>query len=261
MENKLSKMVLVLEYDGTEYCGFQFQAIGNTVQAELEKALAKLTSESRRIVGASRTDSGVHAEGQVASFFTASSLKLEAYVRGLNYYLPRDIAVKEVYKVNQGFSVQREAISREYRYRIWNSDHRSPLHRQFYFEAPGKLREELMDEAAQMLVGEHDLASFVTEIKRSVVKSTVKRVLRVQVAREGALVVFDIEAKSFLPHQVRNTVGCLVRVGQGKLGKEQFRELLEARKPGLAGPTAPARGLTLMKVNYPKPLGEYHEDL
>ena len=112
-----------------------------------------------------------------------------------------------------------------------------------------------------MLIGKHDLASFVTEFNQSSVKSTIRTVYNAQVEREGDLVVFDMIAKSFLPHQVRNTVGTLIRVGLGKIDLNDFKNIMEAKKPGLAGPTVPAQGLFLMKVNYPHPLGDYDEDL
>jgi tRNA pseudouridine38-40 synthase len=213
------------------------------------------------VAGASRTDSGVHAAGQVASFLTGSKLKPEDYVNGLNHYLPQDVAVNEAYKVNTGFSVQRAAISREYSYYIWNRPTRSPLRADYFCHVKGELNAQSMNEAAQALVGEHDLASFVTEIRKSIVKSTVRRVFQAQAERKGDLVEFNIVARSFLPHQVRNTIGSLIRVGLGKLTTADFINIMEAKKPGLAGPTAPAQGLTLIRVNYPRPLGEYHEDL
>jgi tRNA pseudouridine38-40 synthase len=261
LENNLSKVVLVLEYDGSNYCGFQYQENAVTIQAEIEKALLKLTGESLRVVGASRTDSGVHARGQVVSFRTRSKLNHHNYIGGLNFYLPQDIAVNEAYKVNNGFSVQHQAVSREYGYLIINRPARSPLQRNCAYHVGVELNTTAMDRAAQELVGEHDLASFVTEIKQSSVKSTVKRVIRACVGRNGEEVTFDITANSFLPHQVRNTVGTLIRVGLGKLSLDEFVKIMEAKKPGLGGPTAPAQGLTLIKVNYPRPLGEYHENL
>ncbi len=112
-----------------------------------------------------------------------------------------------------------------------------------------------------MLIGEHDLASFVTELSQSTIKSTLRTVYTARVERKGDLVIFDMMAKSFLPHQVRNTVGTLIRVGLGKINIDDFKTIMEAKKPGLAGPTVPAQGLYLMKVNYPHPLGDYNEDL
>jgi tRNA pseudouridine38-40 synthase len=254
-------MVLVLEYEGTNYCGFQYQTNVPTVQNEIEKALFKLTGEIMRIVAASRTDTGVHARGQVLSFRTVSSLRPETYIKGLNYYLPPDIAVKESYQVKDGFHVQRDAISREYSYWILNSPTRSPLCRNYTCQVGRELDLEAMNQAGQTLIGEHDLVSFVTEISQSTIKSTVTKVYAARAEREADLVIFNIRAKSFLPHQVRNTVGTLIRVGLGKLNIADFIKIMEAKRPGLAGPTVPAQGLFLMRVNYPRPLGDYYEDL
>jgi tRNA pseudouridine38-40 synthase len=261
VNNDLKKIVLVVEYDGTEYCGFQYQINDPTIQDELEKAVRKLTGEKLRIAASSRTDSGVHARGQVVCFRTSSGLGTETFVKGLNYYLPQDIAVKESYKVDNGFNVQSEAVSREYRYIIYNGSVRSPLNRRFTLHVDGELDIEAMNGACGLMIGKNDMASFVTELKESTVKTTFRTIYKAQVYRDKALVVFEIEAKSFLPHQVRNTVGALIRVGQGKLSVSDFKDIMEAKKPGLAGPTVPATGLYLEKVNYPRPLGDYYEDL
>jgi tRNA pseudouridine38-40 synthase len=256
-----NKIVLVLEYEGTQYCGFQYQENAPTVQDEIEKALVKLTGEQIRVVSASRTDTGVHAKGQVVCFRTNSVLEIAAFKNGLNHYLPEDIAVKVAYKVNQKFNVQLDAVSREYRYFIFNSPARSPFKRRFTYQVCGELDIEEMNKAGQALIGEHDLASFVTDFSQSNIKSTLRKVYKAELKRDGDLVIFDIVARSFLPHQVRNTVGTLIRVGLGKISVDDFQTIMEAKKPGLAGPNVPAQGLYLMQVNYPRPLGEYDEDL
>jgi tRNA pseudouridine38-40 synthase len=257
----LDKIVLVLEYEGTNYCGFQFQTNAPTVQDEIEKALFKLTGENIRVVSASRTDTGVHARGQVVSFRTNSAIGTSAFKNGLNHYLPDDIAVKETYKVNQQFNVQLDAISREYKYFVFNCPTRSPFERENSYQVSGKLNIEEMNRASQALVGEHDLASFVSDFSESNIKSTFRTVYKAQLRRDGDLIIFDIVARSFLPHQVRNTVGSLIRVGLGKISVDDFQTIMEAKKPGSAGPKVPAQGLYLMQVNYPRPLGEYDEDL
>jgi tRNA pseudouridine38-40 synthase len=261
LSDNLAKMVLVLEYEGTHYCGFQFQINGPTVQDEIEKALLKLTDEKVRVVAASRTDAGVHAKGQVASFRTGSGLKPETFINGLNYYLPQDIAVKACYQVNNKFSVQRDALSRQYSYWIFNSPGRSPLKRNWTYQVGEELNLEAMNQASQLLVGELDLASFITGFSDSAIRGTLRRVYAAGIENKGDLVIFNITAKSFLPHQVRNTVGTLLRVGLGKISVVDFEALIKAKKPGLAGPTVPARGLFLVRVSYPRPLGEYNEDL
>jgi len=247
--------VLVVEYDGTAYCGFQLQAGQPTIQEELEGAITRLSGEKRRVIPASRTDTGVHALGQVVSFRIESSLNAKAFVNGLNYYLPEDIAVRAAYSVPESFYVRKAAVSREYSYFIINSETRSPLERYRAYHVSGDLNVENMNRACEVLIGEHDLASFVTSMEG--VKSTVRRIFKAQVTKEKSLVVFDIVAKSFMPHQVRNTVGLLIRAGLGKVSVKEFYGIVKRKTPGLAKPTAPAHGLCLIKVNYPIPLEEY----
>ena len=247
-----SKVVLVMEYDGTGYYGFQMQASLPTIQGETEKALWKLTGERSRVIAASRTDAGVHAKGQVVSFRTGSSLPLETFINGLNYYLPRDIAVKATHRVSDSFNVRRSALSREYNYYILNSRSRSPIREGFSYLVGGHLDIEAMNQACQALIGEHDFASFASSIGAGI-KNTIRRVYRAEMEKNGESAVFNMVANSFLPHQVRNTVGALIRVGSGKMTVDEFQCIIEAKKPGLAGPTAPACGLCLVRINYPHP--------
>lgn len=248
-----NRIVLVIEYDGTNYHGSQFQANAPTIQGEIEKALKRLTGETIRIKSASRTDAGVHARGQVFSFTTESALPLKSFVEGLNHYLPGDIAVKESFRAAGSFDVRRRAVSREYRYYIINSPTRSPINRGFACRVTGDLDIDAMDRACQALVGVHDFTSFVTSAETARTKRTVRKMYQAGVRREGDMVVLEMTANSFLPHQVRNTAGSLIKVGQGKMTVKEFYEMVEARTPGLAGPTAPADGLYLERVNYPGP--------
>ena len=249
-----------MEYDGTRYHGFQLQAAPPTIQEETEKAIGKLTGERARVISASRTDAGVHARGQVVSFMTRSLLPPQTFVKGMNHHLPEDIAVKAAHKVNNSFNVRRNAISREYSYCILNSSVRSPLKQRFAYLVSGRLDIEAMNRACKCLLGKHDFASFVTRLGGEL-KSTIRDVHRAELRRKGELVIFDIAANSFLPHQVRNTVGSLIRVGLGKMNIEEFYSIMEARMPGLAGPTVPAHGLCLMRVNYPSPVEGGYENL
>jgi tRNA pseudouridine38-40 synthase len=250
--NSVNKIVLVVEYDGRNYRGFQLQANLPTIQAELESAIRKVTGESRRVMAASRTDAGVHATGQVVSFRTKSSLAPQVFIRALNYYLPGDIAAKGACKVDMDFDVRRDAASREYDYSILNSSTRSPLLEGFAYFMPKKLNTRIMNKACKFLEGEHDFASFATALGK--LGSTVRTVHRANVVKKGDVVTYTIIANSFLPHQVRNTIGLLIRVGLGKAGLDEFRQIMDAREVGLAGPTAPAYGLCLTKVNYPSNL-------
>jgi len=250
-----TRIVLVLEYDGTGYYGFQLQANLPTVQGAVEEALYKFTGERIRVAAASRTDTGVHARGQVVSFRSESPHSLKAFINGLNYYLPRDIVVKVAHQVRDSFSVRRGAVSREYHYSILNSLTRSPLRAGFAYFVAGYLDIEAMNRACQALIGEHDFISFASSLEVGL-KSTVRRVSRAEVSQDGDLVVFKMVANAFLPHQIRNTVGALIRVGLGKMSGDEFCSIIVTRRPGLAGPTAPAGGLCLMQVNYPRPFEE-----
>jgi tRNA pseudouridine38-40 synthase len=252
---RTTKVVLVMEYDGTYYHGFQWQSGLPSIQREVETALEKLTGEECRVIAASRTDAGVHAKGQVVSFRTKSSLPTDTFVRGLNHYLPGDIAIKAAYRVSDSFNVRRDAISREYSYHILNSPVRSPMMAAFSYLVTSPLDIEMANRACQALTGEHDLASFAS-CNGARLRNTVKRVFKAELERDGEMVIFNIVANSFLPHQVRNTVGVLIRVSSGKVGVDEFNSIIEARKPGMAGPTVPACGLCLNRINYPSPLGE-----
>jgi tRNA pseudouridine38-40 synthase len=242
-----TRIILVVEYDGTDYHGSQWQKNAPTVQAEIEKALKMLTGEKIRIKMASRTDAGVHARGQVVGFDNDSPIPLHAFIDGLNHFLPDDIAVKEAYRTDSGFDVRRLATSREYQYRILNCSTASPLQQRYSFRVEGEIIIDDMNCACQALIGRHDLASFAAKTQ----KRTVRDVYQAGVTRNGDIITFTMTANSFLPHQVRNTVGALIRVGQGRMTVEEFHRLVEAAEPGLAKPTAPAAGLCLTRVDYP----------
>jgi tRNA pseudouridine38-40 synthase len=248
-----TRIALILEYDGTRYHGSQLQANAPTIQGEIEKALHNLTGEKTRVKAASRTDAGVHAKGQVISFKTKAALPLKTFVEGMNYYLPHDIAIKEAFRVDDSFDVRRSAVSREYKYYILNSPTRSPMRQNFTYRVNGELDVKAMQRACQALVGRHDFASFVSSAETAAKKRTVRNVHKAEIERDGDIIVFNIVANSFLPHQVRNTIGSLIKVGQGKMTVDEFYSMVEAKSPGLAGPTAPAGGLCLMRVNYPGP--------
>jgi len=250
--NSFNKIVLVVEYDGSHYHGFQWQTDSPTIQAELEEAIHKVTAERNRVIAASRTDAGVHAKGQVVSFRTQSVLSPQTFARALNHYLPGDIAIKGACRVGIDFNVRRDALSREYDYYILNGSTRSPLARGFAYLVTGELNIETMNKASRFLEGEHDFASFATSLGK--LRSTVRNVYEAKVTRQDDLVAFHMVANSFLPHQVRNTIGLLIRVGLGKVALEEFHQIMGARTLGLAGPTAPAHGLCLTKVNYPSSL-------
>lgn len=249
------EIALLVEYDGTGYHGFQIQKGVATVQGEIEKALLQLTGERVRLAGASRTDAGVHARGQVVTFRTGSHLSPKTFIKGLNFYLPEDIAIKACCQLKTAFSARRKALSREYRYTLLNSAAPSPLWRRYAHRVTPSLNLQAMGEACRSLVGRHDFAAFAPPLAGS----TVRKVHRAELSREGELVFFDMTANSFLPQQVRRTVGALIEVGTGKMDSEAFPSLLEQSQPGLAGPAAPPHGLCLMKVNYPEGYLDWEE--
>jgi tRNA pseudouridine38-40 synthase len=251
-----SQFVLVVEYNGSGYAGFQLQKSHPTVQGELEKALVKLTGNFCRVYVSSRTDSGVHALGQVVSFKTPSRLQVRDFIGGMNFHLPGDIAVKEAYRVKEGFDVRRRAISRKYRYCILNRGSRSPLVDSHSVLIRGELDLNAMNIACGYLIGKHDFSSFASPTEPLV--STTRRVIKAEVSRQNEtdLVIIEIEANAFLPHQVRNTVGPLIRIGRGQMTPEAIKDIMNAQTIGLAQPTAPAKGLILYKVNYTRELKE-----
>jgi tRNA pseudouridine38-40 synthase len=262
--NWLSKFILLIEYEGTQYHGFQWQVGLPTIQSELEQAIRRFCGQSSRVMAASRTDAGVHAKGQVVSFWAKSTLDTMTIVKALNYYLPGDIAVKAAYRMSDDFNVRRDALSREYHYYILNSNTRSPFSQRYALLVPKTLDIQVMSEACQLLLGEHDFASFASSLDDS--RSTLRNVYEAGIdaltcpfssseRNKQRFVIFHIVANSFLPHQIRSTVGLLIRLGLSKIGIEDFRDIMEARSLGLAGPVAPACGLCLMNINYPTPLG------
>lgn len=180
--DKLTKIVLVVEYNGKGYYGFQWQEGLPTIQDELEKAIYKLTAEHRRIIAACRTDTGVHAKGQVVSFRTNSELPPQTFIKGLNYYLPLDIAVTGAGRLSENFDVRKDAIKREYEYYILNRKSRSPLENDFSYRVAMELNIEDMNKACSLLIGTHDFASFATSWDRK--ETTVRHVYEAKVRKE-----------------------------------------------------------------------------
>ena len=251
------RIALVVEYDGTAYAGSQYQKNAPTIQGELEKALNKLTGERTRLALAGRTDAGVHAKGQVASFRTRAPYEAEVFVRALNAHLPPDIAVRSARQVPLSFQARRQARRRWYRYLIYNGRQRPALRRSYCWHVAQPLDVEAMQGASQHLVGEHDLAAFAAP---SAPARTVRTVYKAEVSRRRSWVMFDIEGNSFLTQQVRRTVGALVQVGLGKQTVEDFRCLLASAQRGAATLAAPPQGLCLMAVEYEGLSGSGHEE-
>ncbi len=201
-----------------------------------------------RVRGAGRTDAGVHARGQVAAFETESTLPQHTLVKALNFYLPLDIVVRNACEVNATFDPRRNALSRWYRYIILNRPTRSPLWRKWAYFVAKELDMDVMRRAAKLLVGEHDFAAFAGT--QGLPENTVCTVSRAGISRQGELVLFDIVANAFLPHQVRHTVGSLIKLGLGKDSIDHFYDLLNYATIGEVAMAAPPCGLYLMEVNY-----------
>lgn len=248
---------LVLEYDGAAFEGWQIQpGDARTVQGALQEAAQKLAVRGEAIVrGSGRTDSGVHAAGQVASLSLETELDADALQRALNGNLPRDAVVLEVEPCDEAFDPRRQAKRKTYLYAVWNGPLRSPLRAARYVHIPHALDLSAMRIAAKELAGEHDFASF--QAAGSAVEHTVRTLHGITIAGEpGGELFFEFEGSGFLRHMVRNLVGTLLEVGQGRREARSMAALLEARDRGQAGPTAPAHGLTLAWVDYESEEGE-----
>lgn len=244
---------LVLEYDGTSFEGWQIQAgDSRTVQGCLLEAAEKISRPGARVRGSGRTDSGVHAEGQVVALALDTTLAPRELLLALNGNLPRDMAVQSVESVTEAFDPRRQATSKLYRYAIWNAPLRSPLREQRWVHIPQALDLTVMREAAKALLGEHDFACL--QASGSGVEQTVRTLMRVEIeGTSGGEIMLQVEGSGFLRHMVRNLAGTLIEVGRGKRAPGSMADLIAGRDRGRAGPTAPARGLTLVWVKYADP--------
>ena len=233
-----------MAYDGTRYAGFQVQANAPTVQAELERALGTLCGEPVRITGAGRTDAGVHASGQVVDFRTKSPLNAADLGRGVNALLPEDIAVSELEPAEESFHSRFSATGRTYEYRIRNASERDPLERlrEHWLTVPLDLA--AMERASEKLLGRHDFSAFAAG------PGGVRTVRKAGWCRDGALLRFEITADAFLRGMVRAIVGTLIWVGRGKVDVDAFAQIVASQDRSRAGPSAPAKGLCLIAVEY-----------
>ncbi|MGQ9779038.1 MAG: tRNA pseudouridine(38-40) synthase TruA [Bacillota bacterium] len=240
---------LTLAYEGTGYLGFQRQKRGPTIQGTLEDCLARLTGERPRVIGAGRTDAGVHALGQVANFRTASRIETHRFVPALNSLLPKDIAVLAAEEVPPEFHARRDAKRKTYTYRLWRPMVRPVFERDRAYHFPRPLDLAAMEAATRLLVGRHDFAVFCSAGSTKV-KTTVRTVFAAGWKEEGPLLSFTVTADGFLYRMVRNMVGTLLQVGLGKHPPEWVEELLALGRRPAAGPAVPACGLFLVRVEY-----------
>jgi tRNA pseudouridine38-40 synthase len=254
---------VTISYDGTDFSGFQRQSNARSVQAEIEAALASVEGRHVTVTGAGRTDSGVHALGQVASFKLERDIAEGDLLRALNAKLPEDVRVLSAELAASGFSARFSARSKMYRYRISNTRVMSPFQRRFAWHVSRALDLDAMNDAARRLLGEHDFASFQGAPSRSernklaanADRDTTRTVTRSvwteePIAGGGRLLTYEVEGTGFLKYMVRALVGTLVEVGDGRRSPASLRDVLESRDRGAAGPTAPPEGLYLVRVDY-----------
>jgi len=238
-----------VEYDGTDFYGFQVQAHKRTVQGELECALEEVTGRAARVTGAGRTDRGVHASGQVVSFEAAWRRELPELQRALNAVLASDVAIRDMGRAPEGFHPRFSASSRTYRYTLWNQKRPSPLARRTAWWVERELDMGLMAQASRSVVGAHDFATFGRPPKG---ENTVRTVYRAEWRQQGAFLTFEIEANAFLYRMVRSLVGMLVLVGWNEISPDRFEEILKALDRSRVKLVAPAQGLCLVQVDYPE---------
>ena len=242
---------LVLEYNGSMFFGFQKQPGQPTIQEVLEKALSGFFDRKMKIAAASgRTDTGVHAEGQVVNFRTSSAHGLKQIQKGLNALLPPPVVVKDIEEVGADFHARYSVRSKVYEYRIWNHPCRSPLVAGRVFHVPHPLNLAGMRRAAKSLTGQHDFRSFTSVSSMKKGSSCVRTIKRCQIKRQGHLILMPVEADGFLYHMIRNMAGTLLEVGRGKRKVEDITAILKAKDRRFAGMTAPSEGLTLIRVTY-----------
>ena len=264
---------LTLAYDGTDYIGWQRQASGTSIQGLLEDALAELEGREVAVAGAGRTDAGVHALGQVASFALERSIDTGTLVRALNAHLPVDVRVLSACEAAASFHARFDARSKTYRYRIWNGDVLNPFERRYVWHVVGSLDVPAMTAAVRLLEGTHDFAAFqgtgsdaATSV-RTIFHSSIQSAIRPSTGSgrpelaegrypQSAMIELTLEGDGFLRHMVRAIVGSLVDVGRGRRDPSWLGDVLASKTRAMAGQTAPAHGLALVSVSYPRVAAE-----
>jgi tRNA pseudouridine38-40 synthase len=255
---------LILSYDGTDLAGWQVQPGRTTVQGALASAIGRLSGENVLPQGSGRTDAGVHALAQVASFATASTIPVENWMKALNDILPPSIRVLEVTEAAPEFHARKSARAKTYRYRIYRGAVCPPFLARYVWHYPYPLEESAMVGAARVVVGEHDFTSFAAvdqervermsaseHIRTTNIRTTnIRTIFASSWTREGEELIYTVRGNGFLHHMVRNLVGTFLLVGKGTVSLEDLRRILDARGRTAAGPTAPASGLYLVEVEY-----------
>ena len=246
----MKRILLRVAYDGTAYCGWQLQPNGNTIEAELNRHLSELFQEEIQVIGASRTDAGVHALGNVAVFDTQARMPGEKVSYALNQRLPEDIVVQSSSEVEPDFHPRHCMSKKTYEYRILNREFPLPMYRNMAYFTYEKLDLEAMKAACQYFLGEQDFKSLCS-IKTQAA-TTVREIYSLTVEEEGPFLLIRVEGNGFLYNMVRIIAGTLLEVGRHRYPPEHVAEILTARDRNKAGPTAPACGLTLVRIDYPQ---------
>jgi len=242
------KYLLLIEYEGTAYHGWQMQTNALSIQEVVEKSLSRILNKPTTVLSSGRTDAGVHSEGLPAHFVAELKMSVSQIQLALNSLLPHDISIREVREVPMAFNARGSAKSKLYRYTILNRDYPSALNFRRSWFIPHELDVAAMQKAAKYLLGEHDFTSF--RAGNCNAKSPVRTMNRVEIIRQDDFLLCEFEGKGFLKHMVRNFVGTLVYVGKKKIPPEKVKTILEARDRKAAGPNAPSHGLCLIKVDY-----------
>lgn len=242
------KYLLLIEYEGTAYHGWQVQINAITIQEVVEKCLSRILNTRTTVLSSGRTDAGVHSEGMPAHFTTESKMSMGEIQLALNSLLPHDISIREVREVPMAFNARGSAKSKLYRYTILNRDYPSALNFRRSWFIPHELDIPAMQKAAEYLLGEHDFTSF--RAGNCNAKSPIRTMKRAEIIQQDDFLHCEFEGKGFLKHMVRNFVGTLVYVGKKKIPPEKVKTILEARDRKAAGPNAPSHGLCLIRVEY-----------
>lgn len=240
---------LTIEYDGSRYKGWQ--RLGDTemtIQSKIEDVISKMTNEKIEIIGSGRTDVGVHALGQVANFKTGSNFTTDYILDYLYKYLPEDIVVKKVEEVDERFHSRYNIVSKKYLYKILNNKYHDPFNRKYIEHIPERLNIDAMKLAASYLVGEYDFASFRSN--KSQKKSSIREIFSIDITKRNNQIDILVHGNGFLHNMVRVIVGTLIEVGIGRMKAEYLQDVLQSKDRKTAGPTAPAKGLFLLDVEY-----------
>lgn len=247
-QNDVKRIKLEVAYDGTNYCGWQLQPGKPTIEAELNKALSGLFKENIAVIGASRTDSGVHALGNVAVFDTSTRIPADKVCLALNQRLPEDIRIQSSKEVDKDFHPRRVSCVKTYEYRILNRRIAVPTQRYYSYFVYYKLDLEAMRAAAAYLIGRHDFKSFCS-VKTQALE-TVRTIYSLDIDRQEDVITIRVTGNGFLYHMVRIIAGTLMEAGRGAVAPEQMKTILTGCERSLAGPTAPPQGLTLVHIEY-----------